>query len=577
MKSVKQFLESTNIIENDSFGLSSALESGLFDSKRIELLEKILSNKNYTQMERDVLTDFIRTLSESLRFDDYLAEENNLSKFDDREKPGYPKDSKIPVVLMLKRKAIRVYPDHQKVALYYAQAIDKYITIPYNNDDTGIAMVKEGISKYTDMATKAEIEDDPKLRTRAKLHLNLISNKKKYPKTGDIRKDVAISKVNSNIQRINKEKAEKEAMPKLKDGITGDPFHDIGHIAGFAAGKAIGAGLGVLKSGMKSGIQKAKSLKMTPKPVKAPLVRDVSSRNIVESMRAKLAESRIVNEAEEDEESPLVAAGKDLTPILGTKRAFNRVISAYNKGDYKGAALHGAATVLSGVGDAALVAGVGAGVKLGAAGLSRAASKAASSTASTLSKAAETTGAVASKVATGAVTAGSKAKEAVKSRIGAIRSSRAARASNRLRAAAGLANSGNGDNSPTKYPEKEIPQPHQYNFSLKAQESRPQRSVDPVIRSGADSVRFNKQMLSPGPVRESTLDDVLIKSKKGYEIVSKNQDIINISNTVARELKKTFNSLNEENKSVFLELMKEDTDDIKKAIKFAIDGAIQKG
>ncbi|NDB61650.1 hypothetical protein EB001_24905, partial [bacterium] len=44
----------------------------------------------------------------------------------------------MPAIILLKRKAIRVYPDHQKVALYYSQALDKYITIPFGENVTGI-------------------------------------------------------------------------------------------------------------------------------------------------------------------------------------------------------------------------------------------------------------------------------------------------------------------------------------------------------------------------------------------------------------------------------------------------------
>jgi len=36
-----------------------------------------------------------------------------------------------PVVLMLKRKAVRLYPDGQKVALYYNKQLDKYFSVPY--------------------------------------------------------------------------------------------------------------------------------------------------------------------------------------------------------------------------------------------------------------------------------------------------------------------------------------------------------------------------------------------------------------------------------------------------------------
>lgn len=36
-----------------------------------------------------------------------------------------------PVVLMLKRKAVRLYPDGQKIALYYNKQLEKYFSVPY--------------------------------------------------------------------------------------------------------------------------------------------------------------------------------------------------------------------------------------------------------------------------------------------------------------------------------------------------------------------------------------------------------------------------------------------------------------
>ena len=38
-----------------------------------------------------------------------------------------------PAVLIMKRKSIRLFPDGQKVALYYVEKINKYVTVPYNS------------------------------------------------------------------------------------------------------------------------------------------------------------------------------------------------------------------------------------------------------------------------------------------------------------------------------------------------------------------------------------------------------------------------------------------------------------
>lgn len=38
-----------------------------------------------------------------------------------------------PMVLMMKRKWVRQYPNGQRVALYYVDKINKYVTVPYTS------------------------------------------------------------------------------------------------------------------------------------------------------------------------------------------------------------------------------------------------------------------------------------------------------------------------------------------------------------------------------------------------------------------------------------------------------------
>lgn len=85
-------------------------------------------------------------LSDDVEQEGLFEAKDYLSKLDPRIKPGYDEktDKQIPTVVTMKRKAIRQYPDHQKIALYYAQSIDKYISIPFGKDgDSGPAVVNE--------------------------------------------------------------------------------------------------------------------------------------------------------------------------------------------------------------------------------------------------------------------------------------------------------------------------------------------------------------------------------------------------------------------------------------------------
>ena len=48
-----------------------------------------------------------------------------------KQKHNEPHDP--PAVLIMRRKAIRQYPNGQRVALYYVDKIDKYVTVPYSS------------------------------------------------------------------------------------------------------------------------------------------------------------------------------------------------------------------------------------------------------------------------------------------------------------------------------------------------------------------------------------------------------------------------------------------------------------
>ena len=48
-----------------------------------------------------------------------------------------------PAVLIMKRKSIRLFPNGQRVALYYVDKINKYVTLPYTATMWGTPMPEE--------------------------------------------------------------------------------------------------------------------------------------------------------------------------------------------------------------------------------------------------------------------------------------------------------------------------------------------------------------------------------------------------------------------------------------------------
>ena len=157
MRNVKQIRESYDLItekeEAEDRKLATLVRAGLYDAKKLPALKKALekSADKMTGQEKRMLLNLLDSLINQVVGSDQVfrkvkqnvqhvneTKEDYYSKLDPRFKSGYPSDKDVPTVLILKRKAIRVYPDNQKVALYYSQALDKYVTIPFSEIQTGI-------------------------------------------------------------------------------------------------------------------------------------------------------------------------------------------------------------------------------------------------------------------------------------------------------------------------------------------------------------------------------------------------------------------------------------------------------
>lgn len=135
MITVRQILNQYNVVTdkatNEELKLSSLADAGLFEHTKIPMIRRSL-NKNINEMtvaEKKTLVGLLDSLMTHI-----LVEEDHLSKLNTKKSPDYPTDKDLPSVIILKRKAIRVFPDHQKVGLYYSQALDRYISIPFSKD-----------------------------------------------------------------------------------------------------------------------------------------------------------------------------------------------------------------------------------------------------------------------------------------------------------------------------------------------------------------------------------------------------------------------------------------------------------
>ena len=173
MKTVKQILEQNSYSSDTNSivsGLSQLAECGLFDEAKLPLIKRGLTKTNINEMteaEKKSLQYFI----ESLMAHVLNEQQDYLSKLDPKSKMNYPSEKDMPSVIILKRKAIRVYPDNQKVALYYSQALDKYVSIPFGpsakNLGTHLTMNEERRTSIADLTSTQVSNLSPKGLERA--------------------------------------------------------------------------------------------------------------------------------------------------------------------------------------------------------------------------------------------------------------------------------------------------------------------------------------------------------------------------------------------------------------------------
>ena len=185
MKSIKDLREQHNFIvekeEHDMNKLTQLVRAGLFDAKKISALKRAMDKPadKMTAQEKRMMIGLLDSLMAQVLSDkqvyrkikqDVMVKEakDYYATPDPRvQRVGYPSQKEAPSVLLLKRKAIRVFPDGQKVALYYAQAIDKYVSIPYNEigineqvelDENALTAVGGAVLKGTVAAGKYAID-----------------------------------------------------------------------------------------------------------------------------------------------------------------------------------------------------------------------------------------------------------------------------------------------------------------------------------------------------------------------------------------------------------------------------------
>lgn len=157
MKRLSEFKQSINeseLIEemaDEDKRLAVLVRAGLYDAKKLNVLKRAMDKSagEMTPAERTILIDLLHKLINVIDSNQAL-----YSKVKQAVREGTLDEATTikdpPALLIMRRKAIRMFPDGKRVVMYYIDKLSKYISIPY--DEFGIAPanaipVAEGLDK----------------------------------------------------------------------------------------------------------------------------------------------------------------------------------------------------------------------------------------------------------------------------------------------------------------------------------------------------------------------------------------------------------------------------------------------
>jgi len=142
---MKSLLDFKTIVEEEKSDYSKfdmLVRAGLANKAQIQRIHKILDKMQeekpvFNNADRMILQNMFNKMVDLISNNKQIftqarravKEDIDTIQAESLNESGDTKDT--PYILLLKRKAIRIYPDGTKVALYHNKQLDKYFSVPY--------------------------------------------------------------------------------------------------------------------------------------------------------------------------------------------------------------------------------------------------------------------------------------------------------------------------------------------------------------------------------------------------------------------------------------------------------------
>lgn len=156
MKSLQEFKTLVEEEKSDYSKFDMLVRAGLANKAQLQRIHRILDKMKeerpvFNNADRMILQNLFNKMAELITTNKQIFQKTRQAVREEDEvegalqldeaTPDLPEDP--PFVLLFKRKAIRMYPNKTKVAMYYNKQLDKYLTIPYGPQVENIIQAEE--------------------------------------------------------------------------------------------------------------------------------------------------------------------------------------------------------------------------------------------------------------------------------------------------------------------------------------------------------------------------------------------------------------------------------------------------
>jgi len=171
MKSLLDFKLITEEEKKDYSKFDALVRAGLANKAQVQRIHKILDKMgeekpNFNPADRAIMQNLFNRMVDLISNNKQIYSKAKQAVREDLEE-GTRMDSPLvpapPIILVIKRKAVRLYPDGTRIALYYNDKMKRYFSVPFGSPEADVSGV-QAESFIDELRSSSNLNEDTMLQ-----------------------------------------------------------------------------------------------------------------------------------------------------------------------------------------------------------------------------------------------------------------------------------------------------------------------------------------------------------------------------------------------------------------------------